>query len=141
MLAFGKLSDSSSKVRSIGTMDLGVFASFKYLAERGTPSRPNQLVKHDCILRSVGPSTKKDRWRLTGSSGTVVVPVDGHIRVDELLGAVAAAVADGGLVLLPVHLPATSANDDALVRCYRSTSCAGRARSSSIRRSDTRRFA
>lgn len=114
VVAAGKLTDSSSKVRSLGTLDAGVYATATYLREYGTPRRPGDLVDHDCILR--GPSGKKDRWRLTGPSGTVVVPVDGHLRVDDLLGAMAAAAAHGGLALLPLHLPASDPKQEALER-------------------------
>jgi DNA-binding transcriptional LysR family regulator len=110
----GKLTDSSSKVRSLGTLDAGVYATATYLRERGTPRRPVDLAKHDCILR--GPSGKRDRWRLTGPSGTVVVPVDGHIRVDDLLGVVATAAAHGGLALLPLHLAGHEPSREALER-------------------------
>jgi DNA-binding transcriptional LysR family regulator len=115
VVATGKLADSSSKVRSLATLDAGVFASPAYLRDFGTPRRPNELAKHDCILRA--PVTgRKDRWRLTGPRGTVVVPVDGHIRVDDLMGAVAAAAAGGGLALLPLKLNATEPSIKALER-------------------------
>ncbi len=101
VVSTGRLADSSSKVRTMMSMDSGIFASAAYLRERGVPRRPSDLVRHDCILRG-GPG-KKDRWELTGPSGKVVVSVDGHIRIDDLSTATAAAVAHGGLVVLPVH--------------------------------------
>lgn len=103
VFATGKLADSSAKVRSIGAMESGVFATAKYLEAFGTPRRPGDLAKHDCILRS--PAGKKDRWRLTGPKGAVVVAVDGHIRVDDLVGAMAMASAHAGLAVLPLRLP------------------------------------
>ena len=101
VVSTGRLVDSSSKVRTMLSMDSGIFASADYLRERGVPRRPNDLVRHDCILRA--GAGKKDRWELTGPSGKVVVTVDGHIRVDDLSTATAAAAAHGGLVVLPVH--------------------------------------
>ncbi|HVH43598.1 MAG TPA: substrate binding domain-containing protein, partial [Labilithrix sp.] len=114
VVSSGKLPDSSSKVRSIGTLDAGIYASAAYLRERGTPRRPNDLVRHDCILRQ--SAGQKDRWELTGPSGAVVVAVDGHIRVDDLSTAAAVAVAHGGLVVLPVDLPARDATAGPLQR-------------------------
>ena len=96
-----RLVDSSAKVRSMTTIDGGIFASPTYLRERGTPRRPSDLARHDCILRE--GAGKKDRWEVVGPSGTTVVAVDGHIRVDDLFTATAAAVAHGGLVVLPLH--------------------------------------
>lgn len=110
----GKLADSSAMVRSLGTVDGGIFGSAAYLRERGAPRRPGDLAKHECILnRSPG---QKDRWSLTGPLGTSVVTVDGHIRVDDLFTAIATAEADGGLVVLPVHLPTTGPGAGNLVR-------------------------
>lgn len=114
VLSTGKLADSSAKVRSLGTVDGAVYGSATYLRERGTPRRPSDLARHDCILyRSPG---KKDRWSLTGPSGTSIVAVDGHIRVDDLFTAMATAAADGGLAVLPVHLRAADPMAGTLVR-------------------------
>lgn len=98
----GKLVDSAIKVRLLATMESGIFATASYLREHGTPRRPSDLAKHACILRSA--AGKKDRWRLSGPNGTVVVAVDGHIRVNDLVGAMALCAADGGLALLPLKL-------------------------------------
>jgi DNA-binding transcriptional LysR family regulator len=107
VLSVGRLADSSSRVRSLGTVDAAVYGSPTYLRERGTPQRPSDLARHECILyQSAG---KKDRWALTGPTGTTVVVVDGHIRVDDLFTATATAANHGGLAVLPVHLPASDA--------------------------------
>lgn len=114
VLSTGKLADSSSKVRSLGTADGGVFGSAAYLRERGTPQRPSDLAKHECILyRSTG---KKGRWALVGRHGTNVMSVDGHVRVDDVFTATAVAAANGGLAVLPVHSPGTDPAAGALVR-------------------------
>ena len=115
VVSTGKLADSSAMVRSLGTVDGGVFGSAAYLRERGTPRRPSDLAKHECILsRSPG---QKDRWSLTSSTGaSVVVVVDGHIRVDDPFTAIATASADGGLVVLPVHFPSAGPAASPLVR-------------------------
>jgi DNA-binding transcriptional LysR family regulator len=110
----GKLSDSSAKVRAIGPLEMGIFATAKYLREFGRPERPSDLAKHDCILRSA--TGKKDRWRLTGPKGSLVVAVDGHIRVDDSQGAFAMASADGGLAVLPLRLPAAETRFTTLER-------------------------
>jgi DNA-binding transcriptional LysR family regulator len=114
VLSTGKLADSSARVRSLGTVDGAIYGSAAYLRERGTPRRPGDLARHECILyRSSG---KKDRWSLTGPSGTTVVMVDGHIRVDDLFTATATAAANGGLAVLPAHLPSGDLTASALVR-------------------------
>jgi DNA-binding transcriptional LysR family regulator len=114
VFGMGKPSDSSAKVRSIGKLEMGIFATATYLREFGRPGRPSDLAKHDCILRS--PTGKKDRWRLVGPKGSVVVAVDGHIRVDDSQGALAMASADGGLAVLPLRLPAAETRYTTLER-------------------------
>ena len=98
----------TAKVRSMAAVDSGIFASPTYLRERGTPRRPGELARHDCILR--GGSGKKDRWELIGRGGTVVVAVDGRLRVDDLFTATAAAAAHAGLVVLPMHVETLDAS-------------------------------
>jgi len=96
----GQLKDSAAKSRSLGTVDGGVFASPTYLRERGTPRRPSDLLRHDCVLH--GPA--KAGWHLIGAGGTSEqVAVTGRIRVDDIFTSTAAAVAGGGLAVLPVH--------------------------------------
>lgn len=114
VLATGKLTDSSAKVRAIGAIDRGVFATEAYLRARGTPRRPSDLAAHDCILR--GASGRRERWELSGPAGVVEVAVDGHLRVDDLFGAIAVAAADGGLVVLPLEMPASDPRVASLVR-------------------------
>jgi len=109
-----KLVDSSAKVRTMATVEGGIFASPTYLRERGTPRRPSDLARHDCILRE--GSGKKDRWELVGPRGPIVVAVDGHLRVDDLFAAAAAAAAHAGLVLLPLHMGQLEAGAEALER-------------------------
>ncbi len=114
VLSIGKLADSSAKIRSLGTVDGGVYGSATYLRERGTPRRPSDLAKHECILfRAQG---RKDRWSLSGPTGTSVVTVDGHLRVDDLFTATAAAAAHGGLAVLPMHVPESHRASADLVR-------------------------
>jgi len=102
VLATGPLDDSSAKVRRLGVAGAGVFGSTRYLAERGIPRRPSDLPRHDCILHS--RARKATRWRLAGPSGTTEVAVRGRIMVDDIFSAMAAALNDGGLVVLPTHL-------------------------------------
>jgi DNA-binding transcriptional LysR family regulator len=100
-LAGGKLADSSLIVRRLGVIDFGIFASAKYLRERGTPRQPSDLSAHECILHDV--FGQKGRWELTGPSGVVVATVKGRIRADDFFVVTAAAVEHGGLAVLPTH--------------------------------------
>ncbi len=104
-IVIGKLRDSSAKVRSLGAVDCGVFASPGYLRERGKPRRPADLQKHACILMR---GSMGDSWTFESKSGPVTIDVAGPIRVDDESTAIGVAIADGGLVVLPLHYPANN---------------------------------
>lgn len=111
-IVIGKLRDSSAKVRSLGTVECGLFASTGYLAERGRPRRPSDLQKHTCILLR----STSDRWTLDGKTGPTIVDVAGPIRVDDESTAIGVAVADGGIVVMPLHYPASAPGSGVLER-------------------------
>ena len=131
VLAIGKLDDSSAKTRPLGSVEQGVFASPDYLRARGTPRRPSDLAKHDCILqRSNG---KRERWSFrpashdtngaksssgaNASNGTdSEVSVTGPLRVADLTTAARAASGGAGLVLLPIHMEKKDSTAQGLVR-------------------------
>jgi DNA-binding transcriptional LysR family regulator len=46
----GELEDSSLIVRSLASVDRTLCASPSYLRRRGTPSKPEELAGHDCLL-------------------------------------------------------------------------------------------
>lgn len=112
-IVIGHLEDSSARIRSLGAVDCGLFASETYLRERGTPKKPVDLENHDCILLR---RTKDDRWTLTSQKGSSSARVDGPIRVDDESAAISIAVANGGIVVLPLHFRATDPTAASLTR-------------------------
>jgi DNA-binding transcriptional LysR family regulator len=68
-------------------------ASPRYLQERGAPTSPAELAKHECILFSSFADPK--RWRLTGPDGHECVAVSGLVSTNN--GIVLAALAEQGL--------------------------------------------
>ena len=117
VVSTGKLVDSSLKVRAIGTATQGIFGSATYLAERGTPRRPSDLAKHDCVLSR--SSRGKEVWTLARTKPPVeevTVTVSGRIQVDDLFSTIATVGAHGGLAVLPLHQPAGAPNASELVR-------------------------
>jgi DNA-binding transcriptional LysR family regulator len=68
-------------------------ASPEYLAEHGTPERPEDLAEHECILFTgfVNPQ----EWRINGPEGTTVLPVSGMMSSNN--GYVLNTLAEQGL--------------------------------------------
>lgn len=101
-LRAGKLRDSSLIARKLGAMDHRLVAAPAYLAERGTPAAPADLGHHACLLYR--PQDGKARWILEGAGGQVSVEVAGPVGADDLVFLRVAALAGGGIALLPAFL-------------------------------------
>jgi DNA-binding transcriptional LysR family regulator len=98
-LRAGKLEDSSLVARKISNVDLALYASPAYLDRRGRPKSVAELAKHDCILhRSRGGG---DTWTLGGPQGEEQVDVNGPVQADAMFFLMDAAIAGGGIALLP----------------------------------------
>lgn len=96
----GRLQDSNLIARKIAPCRQVLCASPAYLAQRGEPERPEDLLEHSCILYSLLSAPRE--WRLEGPEGELhTVPINGSIQSNNGLVNRAAALAGGGIVLLP----------------------------------------
>ncbi len=100
-LRLGPLTDSSMKLRALGRSRRLLVAAPRYLAERGTPTRPQELKGHEGIRMSNVAGS--DVLVLHGRRGDRhAVPFDGRLRVDHGLAAREALAAGRGIA--PAHL-------------------------------------
>lgn len=96
----GRLQDSNLIARKIAPCRQVLCASPAYLAQRGEPERPEDLLEHSCILYSLLSAPRE--WRLEGPEGELhTVPINGSIQSNNGLVNRAAALAGAGIVLLP----------------------------------------
>jgi len=95
---FAPLPDSDLIQRRMMVEQIALVASPDYLARRGKPRRPEDLVGHDGLL--TGPASRT--WHLT-DSGTrqVAVTPTARLVADESLVLMRAAVAGLGIACLP----------------------------------------
>lgn len=102
-LRMGRLADSSLGARFLGINPWVLVASAEYLARRGTPATPAELGTHDALIYS---SVQGDeRWHFSGPDGrSLVVPVKGPLRSNNLSALLAAARAGFGLAALPWYV-------------------------------------
>ena len=94
-LRLGPLSDSSMKLRALGQSSRILVASPTYLAKRGVPKAPQDLVGHEGIRMTnvMGSET----LLILGPDGQRhSVPVGSHFRVDHGLAVREALLADRG---------------------------------------------
>ncbi|WP_431823584.1 LysR family transcriptional regulator [Burkholderia sp. F1] len=103
---FGPLVDSTLIARSLPSYyRMVVCAAPDYLARRGMPTAPHDLVHHDCLGHTRwGP---RHTWRFDGPQGVIEIPVTYRLRVDNGPALREAALAGGGVILQPFGLVKT----------------------------------
>jgi DNA-binding transcriptional LysR family regulator len=110
----GRLVDSSLIARKVGDLEEQLVASPAYLERRGQPRTVEALADHPCIL--FRPAGGSRTWRLHGPKGEVDVQAKGRVYGDDYGFVRAAALADGGIALLPRILCALDVAAGTLVR-------------------------
>ena len=90
--------DSSLVARRLAPAPLVAVASPDYLRRRGTPTRPQQLLTHDCLVDT--NFRHGGRWRFREHGRRRVVEVDGPIRVNSPAAIRQLAIAHQGVALV-----------------------------------------
>ena len=94
--------DSSLVVRRVATYRFVVCGAPGYLAARGTPRQPADLVHHNCLVYA--HSAWGDEWRFAGREGERSVAVAGNLQANSDNALRLAAVHGQGLALAPSFL-------------------------------------
>jgi DNA-binding transcriptional LysR family regulator len=106
-LRMGRLADSSLGARYLGTNPWALVAAPAYLAEAGTPKRPDDLARHRALIYSTVQGD--ERWHFTGADGrSSSVAVKGPLRSNNLSALLAAARAGMGVAALPLYVAQAS---------------------------------
>ncbi len=90
----GTLPDSLMVATRLGAIGQVICASPDYLARMGRPTRPEDLLTHDCITIA---DTAAKEWPLRIDKAVVPVPLRSRLRLTTSEAAVDAALAGGGL--------------------------------------------
>jgi len=93
----GQLTDSRLIARRLCTNHRILVASPSYLERCGTPERPEDLSRHQCVLFNGFP--KPSEWRLIGPSGSVNVSVAGRVATNNVETLTSAAKQGLGLTV------------------------------------------
>ncbi len=99
----GTLTDSTMMSRSLSPYKAVVCAAPAYLAERGTPTHPRDLVDHDCLSY---PWHDRPRWSFFGPEGEIYVDVKSRLHINNGFGVRYAALAGAGIVMQRAELVA-----------------------------------
>jgi DNA-binding transcriptional LysR family regulator len=100
-LRIGTLPDSSLIAVRVGTTRQVICASPTYLAARGTPHTPDDLIGHDCI--SYPAMTSPDVWTFAMGRTSVAVPMHPRLIVSNAEAACDAACAGIGITIAFAH--------------------------------------
>ncbi len=113
-IRMGPLADSTLGARYLGTNPWVTVASPAYLERAGTPGRPADLERHQCLVYSSVQGN--DVWHFTDEAGErVEVGVKGRFRSNNLSAVLAATRADMGIAILPRYVAREALDRDEIV--------------------------
>ena len=107
------ISDSSLIVRRLAEVQLVVCGSPEYLAKRGRPEHPSDLVRHSCLHLYDVPWG--NQWHFTGPEGPIPVEISGSLEANNSNILRPAAVLGQGLIYVTTYLVADELRSGALV--------------------------
>ena len=113
----GQLPDSSLVAMRVGSIGRVVCGSPAYFAERGTPKRPNELSKHDCI--TFNGLTSPEAWIFLSGKGTISVAVHSRLIVNTAEAAIDAAITGLGITRVLSYQVADALRTGALLLALR----------------------
>jgi DNA-binding transcriptional LysR family regulator len=95
-LRIGELPDSDLIATRLGAVRRVVCASPDYLATNGTPSRPEELVRHSVI--SFEDVTSPSSWRFESNGAELTVAFRSRLSVNTVDAAIVAGLAGAGII-------------------------------------------
>jgi len=107
--------DAQLVARPLAPYRLIVCAAPAYLARRGMPATPADLVDHDCLAFS---PTARAHWQFTRDGTVVRVPVTGRVQVNHGPALRTAALHGLGVVMQPAVLLDADVRAGRLVRLF-----------------------
>jgi DNA-binding transcriptional LysR family regulator len=94
----GYLPDSNLIARRVGPICVKIVASPDYIAQRGAPQTPDDLLDHEALMQGT------EAWRFIVGGKTISVRPQGRFQADSGAALAAAAVAGLGVAALPDFL-------------------------------------
>jgi DNA-binding transcriptional LysR family regulator len=95
-----EMADSGLKARRLGDLRVVAFGSRDYFAKHGRPKHPDDLTRHECILRHAQGSSEAWTFRVGGRRK--LVRVHGRFRTDSAAATHTAAANGLGIGLTPL---------------------------------------
>ena len=99
-IRIGRLRDSQLVARKLADLRMIVCASPDYLARRGPPRAPADLVHHDCLVFSDAPGSAEWRFADDGKAGRKI-RISGRLWMNSLEALATVAKEGAGIVRVP----------------------------------------
>jgi DNA-binding transcriptional LysR family regulator len=114
-IRLGQLADSSLIARKLYAVEMVLRASPGYLAANGTPLKPCDLAKHNCVIYTYAA---RGAWTFTDQKKgkAEVIRISGRLLANSGDALLASALKDAGIVLAPDYLVADELNAGRLIR-------------------------
>jgi DNA-binding transcriptional LysR family regulator len=96
-IRIGQLADSRLIARRLCTNHRVLVAAPSYLERRGTPERPEDLSRHECVL--FNGFAKPTEWKLIGPGGQVNVTVAGRVATNNVETLTSSAIQGLGITV------------------------------------------
>lgn len=114
---YAAVPDTNLIVRRLADYRMVVCASPEYLASRGRPAHPSELIKHNCVAFYDAPTLPKAgrEWQFTGPDGEFSVHTSGNLETNSSITFRRAALLGQGLILAPGPLVFDDLRSGALV--------------------------
>jgi DNA-binding transcriptional LysR family regulator len=93
----GPLIGSTMMARALSPYRAVVCASPDYIARRGTPHHPRDLLDHECL--SFGGWAEGLRWTFVGDEGEITVEVKSRLKINNAFAIRSAALAGAGIIM------------------------------------------
>jgi DNA-binding transcriptional LysR family regulator len=107
-IRIGTPGDPDVVARPLQPYRLVLCASRAYLDSNGVPTTPEELRAHQCLTYAYPPRSEmraaQPEWALSGPNGSVNVPVDGRLKIDNADALRRAVLAGMGIAMLPAIL-------------------------------------
>ncbi|WP_231906824.1 LysR family transcriptional regulator [Cupriavidus sp. D384] len=103
----GDLPNSRLISRHLAPHRICAFAAPAYLARKGTPTRPEELARHDCVNFRFQSSGQALRWPFSVDGELLEIAPDAGIVADVSDVVASIVIAGGGIGIMPTYLAAT----------------------------------
>ena len=102
-----RLEGAGLAARKLAADQTVLVAAPSYLARRGTPLTPEDLLEHDCLVYSLLKVSQEWRFRARGAREPITLPLEGRFKAASGALLRSAALAGMGLAVLPTFMVAS----------------------------------